>query len=160
MHHQSGIGLPVVRRDLCVRRQGGEHHIGAEAADVRHLHRRQRLGGLRAARQVLRYRGAATPQHIGAPAPGMVQRLPLVHRITGLVGDIGHKLIRLLRQHRHQFRANGVGLRLQLSDPGEISAVVEGDSRQAGHVQLIGLRQVRRCAARHDRRRLPPAAGD
>ena len=87
----------------------------------------------------------------------MVELLPLVDGIAGVVRDVGAELVPIGLERRQQFRADDVRLRLDCREPGEIGAIMKRDLWQPRDVQLVAVLVIRLRAAGHDRRRFAPA---
>ena len=139
------------------RRERREHRVGAQPLDVHERQCGNRLRGLRAALHIRRIGLPACPELQHAPAQRVIQLLPLVDRIAGVVRDVGAELVPVGLERRQQFRADDVGLCLDRGEPREVAAIVERDLGQPRDVQLVAVLVIRLRAARHDRRRLAPA---
>ena len=102
----------------------------------------EQLRGARTARQMRRLRHRLVPQEVRAPAPRLVQFLPLPQRHPVRVGDVGLEPLAIRDQHGHELRTNLVGGRLDRVQPREIAAVEEldrGDLREIHEGRLRGI---------------------
>jgi len=137
---EPGIKQAVMRLDMGAGFQQRPEGNGGSAGHLRHRHMGKSGHHRRAARRILRHRGAASPEIERSPTGVIAQRI-VGCRSIGRRFDIRREF-RLLRAHRFQFTDDGVGHGLHRRDPLERIAFVKGALGQARKIEHAGLLKV------------------